>query len=124
MSYCCIVRDNSWRSSTFHFIFQDGCAYLDVKVGNPVTGDEALLTNCSFDGAGCLSDTNIPMPAGLASELLQLVPNEKDSYEVPEDSELAKKIKSFFVQNMDKVKEDWREDFASNGVVDEEDLPK
>ena len=124
MSYCTVVRDNSWHGSTFHFVFADGCAYLDVKVGNLSTGDDTVTTNCSFDGAGCLSDTNFAMPAEIVLEILQLVPNEKSHYQIPQDSELAKKLQDFYGANVGKVENLWWSDFVENGVVKAEVVEK
>src|SRR3989338_951532 len=116
-TYCILVRKNTWRSSTFHFIFRDGCAYLDVKCSEE-DGTDATTTSCSFDGAGCLK-VAIDFPADLANKLLHRVPKQGDSVNISTDDEVAKEIADFYSSHMDQVPEIWRSDFYENGVCEQ-----
>lgn len=114
--YCILVRNKDWRGSTFHFVFRDGCAYLDVKC-NEQDGTDATTTSCSFDGAGCLK-LSVDVPSDLANKLLHRVPKQGDSVDISEKDEVAKEIAEFYAGIMDQVPEIWREDFYDNGVCE------
>ena len=112
--YCILVRDKSWRSSTFHFVFQGGCAYLDVHC-NEEDGTCAKTTNSSFDGAGCLK-LELDFPTDLANKLLHRVPKQKDSVNILKSDELAKEISVFYKSNEQNIPGTWRSDFKENEV--------
>ena len=116
MGYCYIVLDSSWRSSTFHFVFSDGSAYLDIRCLKK-DGSDATTTDMSFDGAGCLS-YSLPFPPSLAVKILKMFEEEdKKGLAVEEGTELEGEIRGFFEENYQKVPEIWHKKFIGNGVV-------
>ncbi len=115
--YCQIVRDSSWRGSTFHFVFYNGSAYLDIIVADPTTGAGAKTSFHSFDGAGCYRGLAEPFPQALAASLLQLVPEEKSRAIIFKGDQLASEIEEFYISVFDKIENIWRSDFIENEVI-------
>ncbi len=95
--------------------FGNGKANIDIICKSD--GSEARTVNCSFDGHGATEKIRIDMDVNLCKQLMDLVPNEMDEYDVPEDHALAIRTQTFFTQNMAKVPEVWRDAFVECGVV-------
>jgi hypothetical protein len=120
-----LVRDKTWRGSHFHITLErsgHGVGIIDITSGgSTATG---VVTNCSFDGAGCYAAQLPGLDAGFLAFLAAAVPAEGDwKNSVSAGGDTAFKaavmdgLAQFFQAQEAAIKDNWKSKFRDFGLL-------